>query len=742
LRAQYVLGFVLLLVVAILIFALSSPKQETCKPVQTQPGGPSTTPVVQVSKGGAAAISVPPLADVKDRVAQGVAVTFDSNNASDHVTSRTFALYVPDGIPPTPFLNAGPFKAKFESDLSISIRDEFVFSADGRGALKFEVNGESVLEASGDDFSTAKGKTIKLKKGVNHIAATYQSPAKGDALFRMYWTGSEFNREPLPIVQLHHNIEAKPLREGRRVREGRELFAELRCSKCHDASSLITADQAKNPLLMPELSLDAPSLAEAGDRLKTAWIAQWVKGPRALRPESTMPSLLHGDSVEKDSVDIAGFIASCSGGAKDSPVEKPSAETISAGGGIFATLGCIGCHTRPDKEPVADRIPLNHVREKWKASALPAFLHQPDKHYASIRMPNFRLSDDEANKLAAFVLYSDAGTLKPEITELKGTPDAAHGKQLVEAKGCLNCHTVQKEQMTQLQAAALKDIPAAGWAQGCMGADTGKAPNFSLTDNQRQALLAFAATDRTSLLRDVPQEFVERRITVLRCAACHHRDETDDHWSNNAPEVADIMPPPPKELVQEGVTGGQPEVDQSRPALTWTGEKLKPEWMAKFIKGEITYKPRPWILARMPGFVQQHAEELARGLAAQHGYSPVMPTEPEPNAELAEMGKRLVGKREGLACTACHSVGNTAAVGVFEAPGINFQYVRERLRKNYFVRWITDPLRVDGGSKMPKFSPDGKTTLITEILGGDAAKQFEAVWQFLLQGENIVAPEE
>jgi hypothetical protein len=32
---------------------------------------------------------------------------------------------------------------------------------------------------------------------------------------------------------------------------------------------------------------------------------------------------------------------------------------------------------------------------------------------------------------------------------------------------------------------------------------------------------------------------------------------------------------------------------------------------------------------------------------------------------------------------------------------------------------------------MPKFSEDGVTTQITDVLGGKAAAQFEAIWQYL-----------
>ena len=40
--------------------------------------------------------------------------------------------------------------------------------------------------------------------------------------------------------------------------------------------------------------------------------------------------------------------------------------------------------------------------------------------------------------------------------------------------------------------------------------------------------------------------------------------------------------------------------DAPIPPLTWFGEKLRTEWMASFIAGKVEYKPRTWLVGRMP----------------------------------------------------------------------------------------------------------------------------------------------
>jgi hypothetical protein len=79
----------------------------------------------------------------------------------------------------------------------------------------------------------------------------------------------------------------------------------------------------------------------------------------------------------------------------------------------------------------------------------------------------------------------------------------------------------------------------------------------------------------------------------------------------------------------------------------------------------------------------------------------------------------------------CHNVGSRQATAVFEAPGNDLARVKERLRQEYFLRWVLHPLRIDPESKMPRFSDDEGRTPLTNILEGNAIDQFDAIWQYL-----------
>jgi hypothetical protein len=164
--------------------------------------------------------------------------------------------------------------------------------------------------------------------------------------------------------------------------------------------------------------------------------------------------------------------------------------------------------------------------------------------------------------------------------------------------------------------------------------------------------------------------------------------------------------------------------------LTWVGDKLRPAAIERLLLGHAgKHAARPWLRARMPAFPAR-AAALAAGLAMQHGHAPTDPPSTEPDAAKAEIGARLAGT-SGLACNACHAVGATPPLQVFEVQGINFAAVADRLRRPYYDRWMRNPQRIDPGSKMTRYaSASGKTALV-EVLGGSADAQFEAIWHYL-----------
>jgi mono/diheme cytochrome c family protein len=162
--------------------------------------------------------------------------------------------------------------------------------------------------------------------------------------------------------------------------------------------------------------------------------------------------------------------------------------------------------------------------------------------------------------------------------------------------------------------------------------------------------------------------------------------------------------------------------------------------MEQFIAGNVSYKPRPWLLARMPSFPAQ-SQGLAVGFAHEHGFPTVASSNPAPDATLAETGKKLVAKTGGFSCIQCHDAGEMKALSAFEAPAPNFAHTTERLTHEFYMRWVLRPQKVQPGTRMPDFADaEGKTSLKT-FYDGDGRQQFEAIWNFLLTAPNLQPPQ-
>lgn len=635
----------------------------------------------------------------------GLKVTFVAAGKTDVRSDRLLALYVPAGQSPTPFLAAVPFTVKWEGDLQSPLRGTFKLGAESSGKFKLSLNGQPLLDGPGL-------KTVQLNKGANHIVAEIASADQGDTFVRLSWASKDFPLEPVPPTILTHPAD-KDLDAATRRREGRLLFAQMNCAACHADATLVPAKGTG----MPELGQNAPLLAELGAKYRPEFVADWIADPHAIRPHTLMPKVFNGADAFQKASDLAAMLTQGAAPKEDALDLKLAPQ----GGALFANLGCIACHQRPDATGAEahDRIPMGHLRDKWRSAALVEYLKDPSKNYAATRMPHFRLEDEEATQLAAYLVANSRVTKREAM---RG--DATRGAALLVSAGCLNCHAGMPATTQPTLAAVLK----AG-DKGCLAPDDKAraiAPDFALTTSQRSSLKAFLATDLASLKQDTPAEFAERQIKNLNCVACHARDGNVSAWTKvdgEAKKLRDALPP--KEHVE-----GEAVPDAPIPALTWLGEKLRHDWMSKFIAGQVEYKPRPWLIGRMPGFAH-HADGLALGLNHQHGLPQKEAVEPAGDAEKIANGEKLIGADGGFNCITCHAVGEKEATAVFEAPAINFAQTAERLRKGYFHRWALAPTRIDPDTKMPKYAdPEGMTQL-SDPYAGKGPAQFEAIRQYI-----------
>lgn len=625
-------------------------------------------------------------------------------DASDRQSAAGIALHVDPGGTPSPFLPTGPFTATWEGTLSVELRGDFQFRADTSHPFQLDIAGTNLTWPAKPQSQGAWSAPVRLRKGTNALRATWitDGPSGAPASLRVLWKGRGLPEGVIPPGVLESTpISTAPQSDPDRQRtHGRALFLERRCGHCHtvDASSPV-----------PELAMHGPAFDLVGPGRDPAWIAQWVLDPSATRHGAWMPRLLHGPLAAREAAAIAAWMASLPPRIPRTPA--PAAGSAPVGKALAESLRCQSCHNLPGGTSDPTRIDLTGIQAKFRGSpaALRDYLVRPSSIHPWGRMPDFGLSTEEAAHLSAWLVSADPNPPGSEAEPDPGTEATrAEGLALAESRGCFACHEAPGIPIHPPPALPLRALRATDWNRGCAGPapsekeDPSCRPWYPLTQEERTDLQAFGKTDGTSLSRHVPAEFSERWTVALRCADCHRPDS-------------------------------------GLPGLAGAGAKLKPEWLTRLLRGDLPSKTRPWLPARMPAF-PWYAERLAAGLAAQHGLPPSTPPESPLDPALAADGRRLVSASGGFACVSCHAVGPSGATAVFEAPGINFTRVAERLHPDYFRRWLLNPQIVDPGTKMPRYFDEEGNSALADYAEGDGPKTLNALWSYLRLGDRMEPP--
>jgi len=641
--------------------------------------------------------------------------TFTRDGATDSRLDRIPAIQIQAGEPATPFLTPGAFQVTWTGKMVLPARQRLAFSFEGEGKAVLKIDGKDVLTREGA-LAGEKSKVTRLT-GELDFELTYSSKADGTGSFRIYWEEESFTRQAMPPSAFKEAVATEAVTLGALQRRGRFLFTAQNCAKCHTA----TAGFGASP--MPETGEIGPILFGMGDRASEEWLRKWIADPHKMKPTTTMPALVDASTPEgiQKTSDLAAYLSGLKSGAPAGPAPDPA--LAQEGGVNFHELGCVACHNPPDKG-LADpsRVPLNNVASKYLPGALVGFLKQPEAFHPFIKMPNFRLSDAEANSLAAYLTKTSTGQ-ETKLEQKFPAGDATRGAAVAASLQCGVCHPGMP-MAPESAPAALDVVFKKDWAAaGCVATPDkrGKSPHLNLDDNDRAALVAFSKAGASSLGRDTSAEYVTRQIDALRCTSCHGMDGKVALLSNFHSETAPLI---------DGIAKLHERVDQSRPQLTFTGEMLYTTAIESMIAGTEQTRPRPWLGMRMPSF-RTHAAGMAKGFSKLHGLEPNKPAEVTVDPALAGIGKELA-HANGFGCTTCHGIGDEKPTAAFEVEGINFSLVPSRLREDYFHRWMDNPQSVIPSTKMPRYSKDNKSQR-TDVLEGDAKKQFDAIWQYIHQ---------
>lgn len=488
--------------------------------------------------------------------------------------------------------------------------------------------------------------------------------------------------------------------------QGELLISELRCASCHEGMS------------DGHMKL-APELSNVGSRLTPDFIKRYISDPAAAHPGTTMPGMLGGESEEKReevAEAITAYLLSLTGGSPE--VQEALADAdLRAGSELFHSTGCVACHSPRDEEGneigLEGAVPLSHLPGKYQAGELAEFLHAPLKVRPSGRMPDMKLTREEAAVLAAFL---GGPAVAVELPAADATRIEA-GRRAFQQYNCTACHQPEESvQQLDLAGPAVVGLNTAG---GCLSENPGSAPNFHLSASQNAAIRKALEEPKKE---STPTERINMHLTQMNCISCHVRDD----FGGVRPGLEGYFKSTEESLGNES---------KIPPQLTLTGAKLRPEWMRQVLyDGEGV---RPYMTTRMPLFGEKGLKGLADLFAEVDKMEEVELAPPgrEEQPEMRNAAHFLLGDK-GLNCIACHNYNGKESPGM---KGLDIMTSFQRLQPSWFYHFMINPAAHRPGIIMPSYWPGGEAVQ-TETLDGDTDRQLRALWDYISLGRSARDP--
>lgn len=486
------------------------------------------------------------------------------------------------------------------------------------------------------------------------------------------------------------------------VVRGRVLLGELGCVACH-APGHRQIEPAPGP-----------DLATVGERVRAAYLREYLTSPHDAEPGTVMPDLLrrwNGDALHERADALAHYLRSLA--SPDAAAEADrhgliDAEAAARGAQLYGRIGCRACHG--DDEHA-------YLPRKYTLASMQQFLLAPHRARPGRRMPDTALSPTEAHDLSHHLLGPD--DIVASVAAPVDPVRARRGRELFGELGCGNCHTID-DAPAPTPAPDLADLDA---ARGCLSGAVGAWPHYTLTDEQLRSIRLALADDADP----TPDENVQQQLASRRCYACHRRDAVDALATRID---ADVFGTDDASLGEEG---------RLPPPLTLVGARLQPNWLRGAIANG--QHERPYLHTRMPAFGEAFAGRLAPLLTSLDELEPIevtpLPDDREQAQQVREIGRTLVGDN-GMNCITCHlfagnQAGMMGAVDLVHTTG-------DRLRPQWFAHFLRDPFRFKPNTLMPHFFPDGNSTR-PQVADGDVQRQIDGIWHYLAEGRNVREPD-
>jgi len=270
-----------------------------------------------------------------------------------------------------------------------------------------------------------------------------------------------------------------PLKEAETLSLGLSVFEKAGCYACHQVDRW---NDSPKP---------GPSLYHLASKTNKDWTYKWILEPRSFRHNTWMPHFFKKGNnsapedlkrTEQEVLAITEYLFSTATPYKTADVDYTGDQE--KGRVLVNSLGCMGCHQiqpepDPGYDPSVDAIRIEQgpnliglgskVNRQW----LLGWLKNPYSYHPDTKMPNLRLSDQEAADIAAYLLadknekYDDlniAAVNEPVLNEIaadflsqllrKTQVDERisdmnlseklnyAGEKLIGHYGCYSCHNI------------------------------------------------------------------------------------------------------------------------------------------------------------------------------------------------------------------------------------------------------------------------------------------------------------
>ncbi|MDN3515651.1 MAG: c-type cytochrome [Candidatus Brocadia sp.] len=465
--------------------------------------------------------------------------------------------------------------------------------------------------------------------------------------------------------------------------------------------------------------------------------------------------------------------------------EVKGGEILWKGRRLFENLGCYGCHDTSGLGEDKHRMigpSLKNIKNKVKPDWITGWIKEPKKFRSTTLMPNFRLSEEESQAIAAYLWqHADEKTISDEMPVFD-EEQLSQGDFLFEQVGCMACHSY-KEDAERGFAPNLARIGEkinyghlVEWIMNPKGKEPlTRMPSFRLTP-EKASLVAGYLIDKTGKgipangLADVDMDWLEnkeqsrvgeRLIKRYGCFGCHEIKGMEG-LGKIGTELSAIGSKPvilfdfglleKKILGEAGLRHFTENVGKAR--QSWLQAKLHDP--RQFDEGK--YK-KPEDRLKMPdfGLKEEEVESLVvmlTGLREEKLPEKYVARLIEKERSIAE-GKRLIGKYNCIGChqldlDRLHLVGDIEVTGMVkleEDAGVYFQLWEdnEKLGKKagetIFLdeKQIIDRKRAAGGDIAPEIIeyhveneglvPEEARVFIPPLLYGEG-KKVQPEWLF------------